>query len=111
MSVCYMLDDDYTEEEMTEYYMQGAEYYKEDEDYSDLDIQEKKTVQINGRDVSYVKFVYTYNKGSYYTEYNIWTFLPDGQVVQCKVEERSYDGPCDILDDNIVETVMLAVQG
>ena len=111
VSVCYMLDDDYTEEEMTEYYMQGAEYYKEDEDYSDLDIQEKKTVQINGRDVSYVKFVYTYNKGSYYTEYNIWTFLPDGQVVQCKVEERSYDGPCDILDDNIVETVMLAVQG
>ncbi len=111
VSALYTLDRDYTEETMTDYYMEGMEYYRTDTDYSDLDIQEKKTVQVNGRDVSYVKCTYVYDEDNYYTEYCIWTFLPDGQVVQCEVEESSYDGPCDILDDGIVETVMSAVRG
>ena len=111
VSLLYMLEEDYSEEDMTDYYMSNVDYYRTEEEYSDLNVQEKKTVQVNGRDVSYVKFTYVYDDDSYYAEYNMWTFLPDGQVVQCEAEERSYDGPCDILDDNIVETVMLAVQG
>ncbi len=111
VSICYMLDEDYSEDEMTDYYMQDLEYYRDGDDYSDVNLQEKKTVQVNGRDVSYVKFTYVYGEDSYYTEYNIWTFLPDGQVVQCEVEEISYGDPCDILDDSVVETAISAIRG
>ncbi len=105
----YMLDDDYTEEEMEEYYISDVEYYETDASYSDIVVQEKKMVNVGGRDVSYVKISYVYEKDSYYVDYGIWTFLPDGDVVQCEVTERSYQEPCSILDDGIVETVMSGI--
>ncbi len=110
VTLSYMLDKDYTEDEMTDYYMENLKYYQEDEDFSEVNVQEKKTVQMNGRDVSYVRFSYVYDEDGYYTEYNIWTFLPDGQVVQCEAEESSYGAPCEILDDSIVETAMSVIQ-
>ena len=105
----YMLDDDYTEEEMEEYYISDVEYYEKDDSYSDVEVQEKKTVNVDGRDVSYVKISYVYEKDSYYVDYGIWTFLPDGGVVQCEVTETSYQTPCSVLDDSIVETVMSGI--
>ena len=106
----YMLDHDYTEDEMEEYYMEDVEYYTEENGYTDFDVREKQTLQVNGRDVSYIRFAYGFGGSGNYVEYHAWTFLSDGQVVQCDVMESSYDGGCDILDDGIVETVMAAIQ-
>lgn len=111
VSISYMLDDDYTEEEMIDYYMEDIDLYQESADYSDIEVEGPNRIEVNGRNVSYVKFSYVYDKDLYYVEYHAWTFLPNGQVVQCDVTEGSYNGACEILDDSIVETVMSAIQG
>ncbi len=112
VNVYYSLAADYTDEEMEEYYMDDIAYYQGEEEYSNIQAQEKKTVQVAGREVSYIKVSYTYDEDSNYIELNAWTFLENGTALQCEVEEYAYGEECKLLGDDpaVLEPLFAAVQ-
>ena len=105
----YMLDSDYTEEEMEEYYMDDVKYYQEDEDYSNVEVQTKQLYGGGNHIWSFIKVSYTYDETSNYIEYFAWTILEDGRVVQCEIEDYAYEQECSLIDDSILETVLGAL--
>ena len=105
----YMLDSDYTEEEMEEYYMDDVKYYQEDEDYSNVEVQPKQLYGVGNHIWSFIKVSYTYDETSNYIEYFVWTILEDGRVVQCEIEDYAYEQECSLIDDSILETVLGAL--
>ncbi len=108
--VSYMLESDYTDEDMTSYYMDDISYYQENEDYTDVTVQEKQTVNVAGRDVSYIKVSYTFDEDGHYVEYYAWTQLADGNMVDCNVEEYAYgQEPALLTDDMTVLETMFSV--
>ncbi len=102
----YRLSSDYTEEQLVQDCKDNVAYYQEDDDYTNVEMQELKKVQAGGREVSYIKVSYTFDEDSNYVEYYAWTFLDGNQVLECSIEEHAYQQECALIDEaTIMETL------
>ena len=106
----YNLSSDYTEEELLDYYQDDVAYYQEDEDYSNVTVEDAKKVQTSRGEAGYVKVSYTFDGDSNYVEYYAYMFLDDNLVLECNIEENAYQQECSLVDEaTIMETVFSVV--
>lgn len=47
-----------------------------------------------------MKISYTYDEVGNYIDINAWTFLDDGTIVECEIEEYAYEEECKLLGDD-----------
>lgn len=107
----YFLGSGRTEEELVSSYDDTFSYYEEDDDYSNLEVQDVKKVQTSKGEAGYVKASYTYDEDSNYVEYYCWMFLDDTHVLECTIEENAYQKECALIDEaTILETVFSVVE-
>ncbi len=108
----YTIDENYGEEDLAQFQESSYAYMLSVGDYSDVTIEPMQTVSAAGRTVSYTKLSYVYMGTSYCEEYNSWTVLEDGRMVQCLVTENGYGEPCNRINPgSIFETVYSALKG
>ena len=71
-----------------------------------------KSVNAAGRTVSYTKLSYLYMGTIYCEEYNAWTVLEDGRMIQCTITEEAREEACGRIDtETIFETAFSALRG
>ncbi len=106
----YTMDDNYGEEDLAQSQESSYAYMLTSGDYAEVSFDGVQTTTAAGRTVSYTKLSYIY-MGTYYTEeYNSWTVLPDGRMIQCTVKEESYEEPCRLIDPaSIFDTAFAAL--
>ncbi len=106
----YTMDDNYGEADLAQSQESSYAYMLTSGDYAEVSFDGVQTVTAAGRTVSYTKLSYIY-MGTYYTEeYNSWTVLPDGRMIQCTVKEESREEPCSLIDPaGIFDTVFAAL--
>ncbi len=106
----YTIDDNYGEEDLAQSQESSYAYMQTSGDYAEVSFDGVQTVTAAGKTVSYTKLSYIY-MGTYYTEeYNSWTVLPDGRMIQCTVKEESYEEPCRLIDTgSIFDTAFAAL--
>lgn len=94
----YTIDDNYGEADLAQSQESSYAYMLTSGDYAEVSFDGIQTITAAGKTVSYTKLSCIY-MGTYYTEeYNSWTVLPDGRMVQCTVKEESYEEPCRLID-------------
>ena len=108
--ITYMLSSAYTEDELVSYYMDTVAYYNEDEDYSEIEVQDVTKVQTDSGEAGYIKVAYIYDEDSYCVEYYAYMFFDDHLALQCSIEENAYQQPCGLVDEaSIIENVFSVV--
>lgn len=98
----YVADDNYGEEDLAQSQESSYAYMLTSGDYAEVSFDPVKTVTAAGRTVSYTKLSYIYLGTIYCEEYNSWTALPDGRMIQCTVKEESREEPCDRIDTGTI---------
>ncbi len=106
----YTMDENYGEADLAQSQESSYAYMLTSGDYAEVSFDGVQTVTAAGRTVSYTKLSYIY-MGTYYTEeYNSWTVLPDGRMIQCTVKEESREEPCSLIDPSeIFDTAFAAL--
>ena len=107
----YTLDDNYGEEDLAQVQESTYAYMLTSGDYAKVSMEPQTTVTAGGRTVSYTKLSYLYLGTIYCEEYNSWTVLSDGRMIQCTVKEESREEACDRIDpEEILETAFAALK-
>ncbi len=98
----YVADDNYGEEDLAQSQESSYAYMRTSGDYAEISFEPVQTVTAAGQTVSYTKLSYIYLGTIYCEEYNSWTTLSDGRMIQCTVKEESREEPCDRIDTGTI---------
>lgn len=108
----YTKDDNYGEEDLAQYQESSYAYMTGVGDYAEVSFEPVQTVDAAGRTISYTKLSYLYLGTIYCEEYNAWTVLEDGRMIQCTITEEAREEACDRIDtETIFETAFSALRG
>ena len=108
----YTKDDNYGEEDLAQYQESSYAYMTGVGDYAEGSFEPVQTVDAAGRTISYTKLSYLYLGTIYCEEYNAWTVLEDGRMIQCTITEEAREEACDRIDtETIFETAFSALRG
>ncbi|MCI8465386.1 MAG: LppX_LprAFG lipoprotein [Lachnospiraceae bacterium] len=107
----YHIDENYGEADIAQIQETSYTYMSGSGDYAEVSFEPVQTVTAAGKTISYTKLSYIYMGTIYCEEYNSWTVLPDGRMIQCTIKEESREEPCDKINvDSIFETAFAAVK-
>ena len=107
----YTIDDNYGEADLAQSQESSYAYMLTSGDYAEVSFDGLQTMTAAGRTVSYTKLSYIYLGTIYTEEYNSWTVLPDGRMIQCTVKEESREEPCSLIDTNTIFDTAFAALG
>ena len=85
----YVISDNYSEEDLARYQESSYAYMQSSGDYAQPEFTPLTATTAGGRKVSYTCLSDLYLGTIYETEYNTWTVLSDGRMVQCTIRETS----------------------
>ena len=86
-SATYTLETLYDKEFYTESKKEEKESYESREEYSDIEYQEEREFEADGRKVTYVTLTYTYDETLYKKDVYAWTFIDDEHMLICEIGE------------------------
>ena len=112
LSLFYTMNSFATDEDLVDEHNSMVEYYNGDSDYTDVQLQDKQTLQVGNLEVHYMKISYTFDESAKYIDLYGWTFLPDGSVLMCQIEEYAYETDLKLLgsDEEMLQKAFSVVQ-
>lgn len=112
LSFLYTINTYDTDEDLADDNKSLFDYYNGDSDYTDVQLQEKQTLQVGNLEVHYMKISYTFDESGKYIDLYGWAFLPDGSVLMCQIEEYAYETDLKLMgsDEEMLQKAFSVVQ-
>ncbi len=99
----YSLYTDYTAEDME--YIYGDDFEIYEEFFADVEISGPETVTVGGRNVTYLRVIYTYDNGDRCLDFDAWVEMAEDVQVMIGGYEYDYDVDFSALLETLVDAI------